>query len=195
MAMRRLQGLCHDTRLYTFSDNHDVERLPNKLRNKAHIRHIAILVYTLWGIPSIYYGSEFGIEGKKEWGSDWPLRPCLELDKFRDDLTTNPVTSVYAALGRLKAEYPALSWGEVKELQLTTQCYAFARVLDGKALVAVFNNGDSPAEMEFQLPVEANAATDLLADTVGAENVMVSLASGRMKVQLPSNYATVLRLD
>ena len=194
-TMRRLQGLCHDTRLYTFSDNHDVERLPKKLRNKAHIRHIAILVYTLWGIPSIYYGSEFGIEGKKEWGSDWPLRPCLELDKFRDDLTTNPVTSVYAALGRLKAEYPALSWGEVKELQLTTQCYAFARVLDGKALVAVFNNGDSPAEMEFQLPVEANAATDLLADTVGAENVMVSLASGRMKVQLPSNYATVLRLD
>ena len=139
-------------------------------------------------------GSTYSLNGDF-WGSDWPLRPCLELDKFRDDLTTNPVTSVYAALGRLKAEYPALSWGEVKELQLTTQCYAFARVLDGKALVAVFNNGDGPAEMEFQLPVEANAAMDLLADTVGAENVMVSLASGRMKVQLPSNYATVLRLD
>ena len=74
-TMRRLQGLCHDTRLYLFSDNHDVERLPNKLRNREHIRHIAILVYTLWGIPSIYYGSEFGIEGKKEWGSDWPLPP------------------------------------------------------------------------------------------------------------------------
>ena len=28
-TMRRLQGLCHDTRLYLFSDNHDVERLPN----------------------------------------------------------------------------------------------------------------------------------------------------------------------
>jgi len=194
-TMRRLQGLCHDTRLYLFSDNHDVERLPNKLRNREHIRHIAILVYTLWGIPSIYYGSEFGIEGKKEWGSDWPLRPCLELSDFKDAETTNPVTSVYAALGRLKAELPELTDGEVKELQLTTQCYAFARVLDGKALVAVFNNGDGPAEMEFQLPVEANAATDLLADTVGAENVMVSLASGRMKVQLPSNYATVLRLD
>ncbi len=82
-TMRRLQGLCHDTRLYLFSDNHDVERLPNKLRNREHIRHIAILVYTLWGIPSIYYGSEFGIEGKKEWGSDWPLRPCLELRTTR----------------------------------------------------------------------------------------------------------------
>ena len=192
--MRRLQGLCHDTRLYLFSDNHDVERLPNKLRNREHIRHIAILVYTLWGIPSIYYGSEFGIEGKKEWGSDWPLRPCLELEDYKDALTTNPVTSVYAALGKLKAEEPALTWGEFKELHLTTQCYAYARVLDGEALVAVLNNGDSPAQLEFQLPVEANAAEDLLADTVGAQQVMTSFDWGRMKVQLPSNYATILRL-
>ena len=194
-TMRRLQGLCHDTRLYLFSDNHDVERLPNKLRNREHIRHIAILVYTLWGIPSIYYGSEFGIEGKKEWGSDWPLRPCLELSDFKDAEITNPVTSVYAALGRLKAELPELTDGEVKELQLTTQCYAFARVLDGKACVVVLNNGDSPAQLEFQLPVEASSAKDLLADTVGAQPVLTSMEWGRMKVQLPSNYATILQLE
>ena len=193
-TMRRLQGLCHDTRLYLFSDNHDVERLPNKLRNRAHIRHIALLVYTLWGIPSIYYGSEFAIEGKKEWGSDWPLRPCLELDDFKDALTTNPVTSVYAALGQLKAACPELTWGEVKELQLTTQCYAFARVLDGKAVVAVFNNGDSPAQLEFPLPVEASGAEDLLADCVGSQPILTEVEWGRMKVQLPSNYATLLRL-
>ena len=171
-----------------------MERLPNKLRNREHIRHIAILVYTLWGIPSIYYGSEFAIEGKKEWGSDWPLRPCLELDDFKDALTTNPVTSVYAALGRLKAVCPELTWGEVKELQLTTQCYAFARVLDGKAVVAVFYNGDSPAQLEFQLPVEATGAEDLLADCVGSQPILTEIEWGRMKVQLPSNYATLLRL-
>ena len=194
-TMRRLQGLCHDTRLYTFSDNHDVERLANKLRNREHIRHIAILVYTLWGIPSIYYGSEFGIEGKKEWGSDWPLRPCLELSDYKDAVNTNPVTSVYAALGKLKAQLPELTWGEVKELQLTTQCYAFARVLDGEACVVVLNNGDSPAQLEFQLPVEASAAKDLLADTVGAQPILTSIEWGRMKVQLPSNYATILKLE
>ena len=97
-------------------------------------------------------------------------------------------------MGRLKAEYPALSWGEVKELQLTTQCYAFARVLDGKALVAVFNNGDGPAEIEFQLPVEATGAEDLLADCVGSQPILTEIEWGRMKVQLPSNYATLLRL-
>ena len=193
-TMRRLQGLCHDTRLYLFSDNHDVERLPNKLRNRDHIRHIALLVYTLWGIPSIYYGSEFGIEGKKEWGSDWPLRPCLDLKDFENANAENPVTSVYAALGKLKAECPELTWGEVKELHLTTQCYAFARVLDGKAVVAVFNNGDSPAQLEFQLPVGASGAEDLLADCVGSQPILTDIEWGRMKVQLPSNYATLLRL-
>ena len=193
-TMRRLQGLCHDTRLYNFSDNHDVERLPNKLRNRDHIRHIALLVYTLWGVPSIYYGSEFGIEGKKEWGSDWPLRPCLELADYTDAEKTNPVTSIYAALGSLKAECPELSWGEFKELTLTTQSYAYARVLDGKAVVAVYNNGDSPVSMEFQLPVEASGVEDLLADCVGSQPILTQVEWGKLKVQLPSNYATLLRL-
>ena len=33
-----------------------------------------------------------------------------------------------------------------------------------------------------------------MADTVGAQPVMASVEWGRMKVQLPSNYATLLRL-
>ena len=181
--------------LWSGHNDHNYFEIAHTMRNREHIRHIAILVYTLWGIPSIYYGSEFGIEGKKEWGSDWPLRPCLELSDFKDAETTNPVTSVYAALGRLKAERPELTDGEVKELQLTTQCYAFARVLDGKACVVVLNNGDSPAQLEFQLPVEASGAVDLLADTVGAQPVLTSMEWGRMKVQLPSNYATILQLE
>ena len=190
--VRRLEAVGRD--LYTFVDNHDEDRIASKLLNPAHLAPLYTLLFTLPGIPSIYYGSEFGIEGKKEWGSDWPLRPCLELEDYKDALTTNPVTSVYAALGKLKAEEPALTWGEFKELHLTTQCYAYARVLDGEALVAVLNNGDSPAQLEFQLPVEANAAEDLLADTVGAQPVMTGFDWGRMKVQLPSNYATILRL-
>ena len=80
-------------------------------------------------------------------------------------------------------------------MTLTTQSYAYARVLDGKAVVAVYNNGDSPVSMEFQLPVEASSAKDLLSDTVGAQPVLTSMEWGRMKVQLPSNYATILQLE
>ena len=106
----------------------------------------------------------FGIHGKKERGSDWPLRPCLELADYADAVQSNPVTSVYAALGKLKAQLPVLSEGKPKELLLTTQHYAFARVLDGEAVVAVLSNSDQEARLEFGLPVEAAGAQDLLAD-------------------------------
>lgn len=60
-------GGCHyrNLELYSFADNHDVERIASKIINKDHLGVIYTLMYTLPGIPSIYYGSEFGIEGKK----------------------------------------------------------------------------------------------------------------------------------
>jgi hypothetical protein len=117
------------------------------------------------------------------------------LDDYADALETNPVTSVYAALGRLKAEHPALSWGEYKELQLTTRQYAFARVAGEDVLVTVLNNDDAPARLEFDLPVPhvLNAA-DLLRGTVGAQDVEIWAEGNRMAVTLPANYGTVLQL-
>ncbi len=38
------------------------------------------------GIPSIYYGGEFGIKGIKENNSDDNLRPCLDLDNIPDKI-------------------------------------------------------------------------------------------------------------
>ena len=67
-------------------------------------------------------------------------------------------------------------------------------MLDGEAVVAVYNNGDSPVSMELQLPVEAAGVKDLLADCVGSQPILTSIEWNRMKVQLPSNYATLLRL-
>ena len=70
-------------KLYSFVDNHDVDRLASKLNVKENMIPIYALLYFLPGIPSIYYGSEFGIEGRKEGGNDDPLRPALNLRKIR----------------------------------------------------------------------------------------------------------------
>ena len=78
-TVRRTLGMLPpSTRLYNFADNHDVERIASKLRDKAHYLPVHILLFTLPGIPSVYYGSEFGIEGVKQWGSDASLRPWLD---------------------------------------------------------------------------------------------------------------------
>lgn len=83
-SVKRLLGLCGKIKLYTFADNHDVARIYNKLNEKAHLYPVTILLYTLPGIPSIYYGSEFSIEGAKEKGSDYSLRPYINLEDYAE---------------------------------------------------------------------------------------------------------------
>lgn len=158
-SIKRLLGICGNTRLYTFVDNHDVERIYTKLNNKEHIYNVMMLDYTVPGIPSIYYGSEFGIDGRKENGSDWNLRPDLDLAKL-DSQAELP--KLCAKLGKLKQDFPELTYGDYQELALTTEQFAFGRVKDGRAVIVALNNADHMAHMEISLPVQATSAVDLL---------------------------------
>lgn len=185
-TIRRLNDICRGRRLYTFADNHDVERIYTKLNQKEHLKLVTLLVYTLYGIPSVYYGSEFGIEGNKEQGSDWNLRPYLDLSDFADAEKTNPVTALCARLGAMKKEYPELTYGEYKELHLTNRQFAYGRALDGNCIVTALNCDDAPADMEFGVPADGNV-TDLLGCS---ENVRYE--NERISVTLPANTGTVL---
>lgn len=133
-------------KLYNFVDNHDVERIYTKLNNKAHFLPVHVLLYTLPGIPSIYYGSEFGIEGKKERYSDDSLRPALNLKDYEDAVEKNPCTKIIAALGKIRQSCPALCYGDYQELSLTTGQFAFARNYNGQSVIVTVNNSDGAWE-------------------------------------------------
>ena len=150
MGGNRPDGL----KLYNFVDNHDVERIYTKLSNKAHFAPVHILMYTLPGVPSIYYGSEFGIEGKKEYGSDDSLRPQLNLEDYKDAITSNPYTTLIAALGKVRAAVPALSYGDYQQRVLTNRQYAFTRSWNGCTVAVTVNNDDNQAD--FYVPVDSN---------------------------------------
>ena len=144
-------GGCHyrNLELYSFADNHDVERIASKIINKDHLGVIYTLVYTLPGIPSIYYGSEFGIEGKKEQGSDASLRPHLELSDYADAMTDNPLTALIAKLGSIHQAQKALCYGEYKELLLTNRQYAFARCYENEDVITAVNNDEQSTTLHI----------------------------------------------
>ena len=160
-------------RLYNFVDNHDVERIYTKLINKAHYLPVHILLYTLPGIPSVYYGSEFGIEGKKERWSDDSLRPCIDLNDHLDDINSNPCTILIAALGKIRHDYTEdLAYGDYKELVLTNRQFAYSR---GRLFIAV-NNDDNPADLS--LADAEGTYRGLLSGTV------ITAENGRLSVHL-----------
>ena len=147
MGGNRPEGL----KLYNFVDNHDVERIYTKLSNKAHFAPVHVLMYTLPGVPSVYYGSEFGIEGKKEYGSDDSLRPKLNLEDYKDAIISNPCTALIAALGKVRAAVPALSYGDYQQRVLTNRQYGFTRSWNGCTVAVTVNNDDN--EADFRVPV------------------------------------------
>lgn len=170
--------------LYNFVDNHDVERIYTKLSNKAHFAPVHVLLYTLPGVPSIYYGSEFGIEGKKEKFSDDSLRPALDIKDYADAVQKNPCTALIAALGKIRQHTPALSYGSYAELQLTNRQFAFARDLDGIRVIVTVNNDDNAADMS--LP--AGNCAEYIGTLKGRK---VPVQDGRINVTVAANSGEI----
>ena len=170
--------------LYSFVDNHDVERIYTKLKNKEHFLPVHVMLYTLPGIPSLYYGSEFGIEGRKERFSDDSLRPALNYEDYKDAVKTNPCTKLIAALGKIRQNTPALMYGDYKELELQTTHFAYARVLDGKTVITTVNNADNDAFMNLQ----AGNSAEYIGALTGEK---VSVNGGRIQVKVPANFGEI----
>ena len=171
-------------KLYNFVDNHDVERIYTKLNNKAHFAPVHVLLYTLPGVPSIYYGSEFGIEGRKEYGSDDSLRPALNIEDYKDSVKTNPCTALIAALGKVRQAVPALSYGSYDELMLTNRQFAYARDLDGTRVIISVNNDDAPAGMHL-------AAGNCAAYVGALSGDKVAVQDGHINITQPANSGEI----
>ena len=135
-------------------------------------------------MPSIYYGSEFGIEGRKEYGSDDSLRPALNIEDYKDSVKTNPCTALIAALGKVRQAVPALSYGSYDELMLTNRQFAYARDLDGTRVIVSVNNDDAPAGMHLA----AGNCTTYIGALSGEK---VSVQDGHINITQPSNSGEI----
>jgi len=139
---------------YNFVDNHDVARIYTKLNNKNHFAPVHVLLYTLPGKPSIYYGSEFAIEGEKKPYADDILRPELNFEDYNTALESNENTKLIAALGNMRISNPWVGEAGYRELLLTNRQYAFLREYGDKRLVAIVNNDDNNADIHLNISGE-----------------------------------------
>lgn len=184
--VRRLEAVGRS--LYTFVDNHDEDRIASKLNNLANLFPVYQLLFTLPGIPSVYYGSEWGIEGKRSRTSDEVLRPALNLS---DMLGKAPeLASHIAALGKIHTENDAFHNGSYKELLLTNRQYAFSRSGEHGTVISAVNNDEQPASISIPLPCAASDVVSLLPG-----EIPFSLENGRLSVTLPANGGAIFKLQ
>lgn len=152
--------------LIGFVDNHDVTRLASALENKNHIIPAYGILFGMPGIPCIYYGSEGGMEGKKEDGDD-ALRPAVDAVQWND------LTSFIAKAARVHRESKALCYGSIKILHQTNHQLVFERDYEDERVIVLVNASEN--EYIAHYDAKAGCGTELLTDThfdFGAGSVM-----------------------
>jgi glycosidase len=139
--------------LLSFLDNHDVERIATRLTNENHIRPAYGLLFGMPGVPSVYYGSEWGIHGKKSDG-DAALRPAVEKPEWND------LTDYIAALAKARQGSRALAYGSYRNVVLTNHQIIFERAVDGERVLVAVNAAGEPYTAHFD--AQAGRAVDLI---------------------------------
>ena len=184
------QGLYRDLPLYNFADNHDVDRVASLLSEPAHLGTLYCLLFTMPGVPSLYYGSEWGIEGKKDDHSDRPLRPSLDLELVGKQSANAWLSDVITRLAAIRAGSPALVTGDYTQLHVASLQIAFLRRCPQESVIVAVNAGTQPVRMELAVPGGAPRGTfrDVL------EPGQPFTVSGRTLVipNVPARWARVL---
>ena len=140
-------GIYKNLYMYNFVDNHDVNRLSSNLRDLSLLKNTYTLMFTMPGAPSIYYGSEFGIKGKRTPHCDYDLRPELNLNEIE-----NPDMELFEhikKLSKIKHTLSALKDGKYKNevIQLEHLCYSMRN--ENQTVFVLLNQSDNVREIGF----------------------------------------------
>lgn len=182
-------GIYRGLGLYAFADNHDVDRVASLLPDPALLYPLYALLFTMPGVPSIYYGSEWGLTGRKLNGSDAPLRPALDLDTTMRQAPRPDLPGVIARLARIRAGSPALQGGDYRQVMVAHQQFAFARSLPNETVLAVFNAADQPAQLNLALP---GGCSPVLEDLLNPGE-RFNAQGGGVSLSVPPRWARILR--
>ena len=129
--------------LLSFLDNHDVTRIASQLTQPLHLAPAYGLLFGMPGVPALYYGSEWGLQGSKQAGSDAALRPALERPEWND------LTGWIARLAAARKASPALCHGSYRNVLLTNRQIIFERRCDAQRVLVAVNADSEPYTAHF----------------------------------------------
>ena len=143
-------GIYKDLNLYSFLDNHDVNRIATQLSNTEDLKNVYTMLFTIPGVPSIYYGSEFALSGEKRGGADGDdeVRPKLDLTEFIGQ--SCKLTEHIKKLAELRKNSKVLQYGRYREILVRNEQFVYIRELDDDYVMICLNCSDHPENLNFQ---------------------------------------------
>ncbi len=181
-------GIYRGVPLYNFVDNHDVSRAASTLKEQAQLYPLYALLMTMPGVPSIYYGSEWGIEGCKIRGTDAPLRPALDPTEAASSAPHPELCGVITKLIALRRRHQALRHGDYLELHVAPEQFAFTRRDSVESIAVALNASPQTREIALKIP---EAAPARLVDVLN-DGQAFDVINGRARFSIPPRWARIM---
>lgn len=181
-------GMYREITLYNFADNHDVDRVASTLTDPAHLFPLYMLLFTIPGIPSLYYGSEWGLLGKKSNGSDAALRPAVDLENSRRSMPNKELFTMLQKLITLRKELSALRHGSYLQLLVASRQYCFLRQTNTQSVVIAVNS--DKATVALTIPITLPNGT-ILTDQLNNQETFV-VTNGQITATLHPRWGRIL---
>lgn len=171
-ALERHTALLSSFAPLTFVGNHDVTRISSKLDDARLLPLALVVLLTVGGTPSVYYGDEQGYRGIKEdrIGGDDDIRPLFPPSPEDLSAIGQPVFALHQELIGLRRRHPWLHRATTEVLQLSNEVLSY-RAGDGSdSLVVALNL--SGAEQR----VDAGGTSTVLGGQAAVDNGAVILS-------------------
>lgn len=141
-------GMYKNLYLYNFVDNHDQSRIASKLNDISKLKNVYTMLFTIPGVPSIYYGSEYGILGKLEDGGDAQVRKVFNPNDNQQEFDFDLFNHI-SRLSKLKHSLDALKFGKIKNvmIQLDHLCYSMS--CDSQKIYVLLNQSNDTKNINF----------------------------------------------
>ncbi|CAN5834932.1 alpha-amylase family protein [soil metagenome] len=135
----------------TFIGNHDVTRIASQLTNPAHPAHALVILLTTGGVPSIYAGDEFALQGVKEerFGGDDAVRPEFFAPPMQIDEAGAQTFALHQFLIGLRRRHPWLHTARTRSVLLDNRQYVYETRSGDDALIVALNIGDEPMPLKL----------------------------------------------
>jgi glycosidase len=157
-TLRRHAGFVEHFVPMTFLSNHDVTRVASQIHDRRHLSHAVALLGFLPGVPSVYYGDEFGLEGVKQDrpGGDDAVRPELPAERGLLENSHPEVEEIYRRVIALRRRNPWLVDGVIEVERVTNeQLVVRSRARTGAEMLALaLNLTDAPYPLRAGASVE-----------------------------------------
>lgn len=139
-------GIYKNIYSYNFADNHDVNRVASNVKDNNALKNVYSTLYFMPGVPSVYYGSEWGIKGERNHiEHDYPLRPCIDVSDIQD----NDLYRHICKLGMVRKHFKALKYGSFDNTVIRNEQLIFKRKFEDETIYIALNLTNSDFNIGF----------------------------------------------